>query len=237
MTTASAVAVESPIAIEVPAEADPAPAPAETAPVDEDDSLPAVGRVWEGGSQSLTMMFKKSNTPRPAAAEPSAAPVDNGEFSGLMGRLISALEEKGPSWPAFVKSATITGIDDGVVTLRYPPTEEMTLKMLDRNGKKETIQQLLSELMGRPIGIRTVLDPNAPADEPAAVQTAAAPSRKPSFSQASKAAAPPPPPAAETGIRLTQELKDQLKLDPLIAAVIKELGGEIVKVEEGEGTK
>jgi hypothetical protein len=126
----------------------------------------------------------------------------------------------------------MVGVTDGIATFRYPSTDEMTVKMLDRNGKKETIQQVLSELMRQPIGIRAEVDPNPP-DEATAATAAPPPARKPSFAQAAKAAATPlPAPAPEPGIRLTPELKEELKADPLIAAVIKELGGEIIKVEE-----
>jgi hypothetical protein len=41
----------------------------------------------------------------------------------------------------------------------------------------------------------------------------------------------PPSPDAPEPLRLTPEVKEALRADPLVAAVMQHLGGEIVKVE------
>ena len=94
--------------------------------------------------------------------------------------------------------------------------------MLDRNGKKELIQRELSQIVGSDVSIRIEIEPAAPSPP----EAEAPPRREP-------APVPPAPASAviTTSIRLTPELKEQLRSDPLVAAVIDELGGEIVKVE------
>jgi hypothetical protein len=103
--------------------------------------------------------------------------------------------------------------------------------MLDRNGKKDVIRDELSKLLEHPVGVaievsggeEVVTAPVAPR------QVAPAPSRAPARTQNQPVMQSVP---VSQGIRITSELKESLRENnPLIAGVMMELGGEIVKVE------
>jgi hypothetical protein len=94
--------------------------------------------------------------------------------------------------------------------------------MLDRNGKKDTIKEILTGLLKQNVGVRFELEP-APEPEPA----------EPQAEPAVRRSAPPPAaaPAPVEHVRVTPEMKEALRADPLVAAVMRYLNGEIVKVE------
>jgi hypothetical protein len=119
------------------------------------------------------------------------------------------------------------GVHDGRAVIRYPHGHESMLKMLDRNGKKEQIRDAFTQLLGKDVGIAFECDEagaTEPAPQPAAVPSPPAP--------VATAAQKQPTPPAEPQIRVTAELCASLRdSDPMIRAVMEELGGEIVRVE------
>ncbi len=206
---------------------------------DDDDDLPRPGKVWDASGPSLSEMLKQqaslaegpSAAPAPietVAPESDVVPVDAKDLAGVWDRLLSALAAKGRGLPPLLAGAKLVGIQDGQAILRYPQSQEMLVRMIDRNGKKDTIREVLSGLLKQNVGLKFELVEEPSPAEPPAAAPAAAPVRPPQR----PAARPAPPPAVpEPAIRITDELRQQLAQDELIKAVIEKLGGEIVKVE------
>jgi DNA polymerase-3 subunit gamma/tau len=202
---------------------------------EEDDDLPRPGKVWDSSGPSLAELLKQRSGAAPASSAsspPAAAPVASnvepvriGDLDELRDKLLSALAHKGPSLAALLKDATLVGIENDQAILRYAHDQEPLVKMLDRNGKKETIRDVLSALIGKAVSLKFELaaappEPAAPTPAPAAAPRKPAPR----FT-------PPPAPIPEPTIRITEEIKQQLMNDELIKAAVETLGGEIVKVE------
>ncbi|HMB94715.1 MAG TPA: DNA polymerase III subunit gamma/tau, partial [Tepidisphaeraceae bacterium] len=172
----------------------------------------------EGGrmkDEENAPVHPSSFIPHPSNIEP----VDPNDLTAVWNRLLSTLAAQGPSLPPLLAKATFTGIEDGKAILSYPRDQETVVRILDRNGKKETICTVLSELLHQNVGVKfqltDVIEEPSPVREP----------RRVAVRHSS------PPPAPETAIRITEELRSELRSDPLINAIMKNLGGEIVKVE------
>ena len=143
-------------------------------------------------------------------------------------RLLDVLSKKGPGIPSILSHGELKSIgDDNVVIQFSSPT---FAAMLDRNGKKDVIRDELSTLLARPVGVAIEVSEEIES-APAAVapRPTPAPSPKPAFRPTAPVMQSVP---VSTGLRLTSELKEELReKNPLIAAVMTELGGEIVRVE------
>ena len=209
---------------------------ASTPSEEEDAALPAVGKVWEGsGPTSIFAAFKKA-PPKPVAPPPSEAParsdsvgpVDRKNFDDLLNRLRSAAAAEQPTVVGFLDGAKIIEDDGSTFTIEWPKNYEMSAKMLDRNGKRESLQTVLGRLVGEPAGIRLTVSDRI--EEPPPRPTPAAANWKP---KTAPAAAPEPVAPQNPGIIVTDELRAELAAsDPLIKALGDVLGGRVVKIEE-----
>jgi DNA polymerase-3 subunit gamma/tau len=186
----------------------------------DDDDLPRPGKVWDNSGPSLVELLKQ----QPARAESNIEAVDSNDLAGVWNRLLKALETKGPSVVGLLGSAKFLGVQDGHAVLQYPQDQETVVRLLERNGKKETIRDVLSGLLSQNIGLKFEFD--TAVAEPPPVAKAPAPPR-PQLQRTAVRYTPPPEPVT----RVTPEQKEQLGKDELIRAVIDTLGGEIVKVE------
>jgi DNA polymerase III subunit gamma/tau len=217
----------------------PMPAPAAVAVADDDDdddALPAVGRVWEDGPKpSLSTIMapakqhERQATPaeRPAA-EANVEAVDPSGLPGTWQALLAMLAKHGPSLQGLLSQGRFVGIEEGRAVIRYSKNQEMTVRLLEKNGKREMIAAALTELRSEPTGVRFEVEAG---EGEATVAIAAAATQVAPRRATSAAPAPPPEPVASApSIRLTPELRAELEADPLIRAVI-EMGGNIVKVE------
>ena len=112
--------------------------------------------------------------------------------------------------------------------VRFAHDHDAVLRMLDRNGKKDAIKEILTQLLHQTVGVKFELEPAPSAPE----REAAQPEPR---AVAMRRSAPPPPPSEPGPVsapsRITPEMKESLRADPLVAAVMQHLGGEIVKVE------
>ncbi|WP_428940012.1 DNA polymerase III subunit gamma/tau [Fontivita pretiosa] len=208
---------------------------------EDDDALPAVGKVWNPSGPSLSELLRQQQSAADAAAQsPDAATepdVSSAEqppdLSSLWKRLIALLASKGPGLTALLKDATLAGIEDGLAIVRYPPGHEPAVRMLDRNGKKDVIRDALSELLKQKVGVKFEVGGEAEAaparqrDEPPVAASSPAMPRR----QVARYTPAPPPAPLEPTVKITEELRQQLRSDELIRAVMDMLGGEIVKVE------
>jgi DNA polymerase-3 subunit gamma/tau len=198
---------------------------------DDDDDLPRPGKVWSGPSLAeLARQPIKASVPSPVAAPASnVEAVDPSNLPAIWQAMLTLLATKGPALAPLVEGGRFVGVQDGRAVIRYPHGHETMLKMLDRNGKKEQIRDAFTQVLGESVGIAFECDSEAIAEAPATPATVPPP-------QVSVAATPPPQKQqnmpADSQIRLTAELCASIRdSDPLIRAVIEELGGEIVRVE------
>jgi len=145
----------------------------------------------------------------------------------LMGLIIAA---------AIGMLVSVDRIENGQAVVKFPSGKDFLLKLLDRNGKRESVAQAFTQLLGTEIGVRFIIDDtaSAPPPPPATPTTrngSPVPVR-PTAKPALQAPTPPPMPEAPA-VRLTQEMKDAIyQEDPLVKTIVDQLGGEIVKIEE-----
>jgi DNA polymerase-3 subunit gamma/tau len=197
---------------------------------DEADALPAVGKVFDGERRSLGAIFASSRglQPRMPSPEPSnVSTVDSGEFAPVMQRLRAAMRQHGSGYEGILVHGQIVALANGQATIRYSHQHEASARMLERNGKREAVQQVLSELINEPVGLTIEVE-----EEPEGESLVPVPptSRvlQPRIS-ARVAQEPPPPPAAPP---LTAEQKQKiLETDPFVRATVELFGGEIVKAD------
>ena len=218
-----------------PAAAQLSPALSPSAPVavedDDDDALPAVGKVWDNSGPSLSELLKQAEG---TSSEPQAnvEPVQSTDITGIWSRLLEVLEAKaGPSLPPLLEHAQLSAIEQDTAVLRFTAEHRVTANMLDRNGKKELVRDALAEVLNRAVALKIDVEPSPEPQRPTRPAALTAPPRRQRDIRAELAAAAEAAPAHETPNRLTAELKQQVASDPLVAAVMRELGGEIVKVE------
>lgn len=218
-----------------------APSPKPQGPTDEPDELPAVGRVWEGGgATSIFNAFKKNQgaPPKNSAAPPweqqptpqksdNLAPVDPSNFETLMQRFHNAAFEQAPTIAGFLEGGRIIDVNAGTVTLEYPKNFEASARMLDRNGKRESLQEVLSTLLGKPTGLKfSISDQELVIEKPKPEKPAA-----PQWEKRTSTPAPEPVPVNQ-GIPVTEELRvDLMQNNPLIKSIAETFGARVVKVE------
>jgi DNA polymerase-3 subunit gamma/tau len=210
---------------------------------EDDDALPAVGKVWNPSGPSLSELLRQHHCPEDSTSQRTESAPDSGvssadhsaDLSSVWQRLMTALASKGPGLTALLKDAMLAGIEDGLAIVRYPPGHEPAVRMLDRNGRKDLIRDALSELLKQKVGVRFEVGCSSErsAAQPPGASPLAAPSRTAPRRQAARhtPAPPPAPPPTEPTVKITEELRQQLRSDELIRAVMDVLGGEIVKVE------
>ena len=231
--------------------------PRPTASDEDDDDLPRPGKVWDNSGPSLSELLKQQRAaptgpPAPAAA-PAPAPIaasspegsnvesiDPNDLPGVWKSLLDLLAEKGPGLPGLLSHGRFIGVDEqNRAVIRYGKQHETFVKMFERNGKKDQVREAFSKVLKQNVGIAFDLDPD---EEPSSVATMSAPATQPKPMPAKAGtplnapvrreipAAPPPAPAAS---RPTPEQIEALRAsDPLIKALMDEMGATIMKVEE-----
>jgi hypothetical protein len=218
---------------------------------DEDDDLPRPGKVWDNSGPSLSELLKQQRAapaPPPAPSPVAAGPpevsnveaIDPNDLPGVWKSLLDLLAEKGPGLPGLLSHGRYIGVDEqNRAVIRYGKQHETFVKMFERNGKKDQVREAFSKVLKQNVGIAFDLDPDEAAT--ASVGTMPAP---PSQARAmpAKAATPlnapvrreiPAPPPAPAASRPTPEQIEALRAsDPLIKALMDEMGATIMKVEE-----
>jgi hypothetical protein len=196
--------------------------------------------VWEGGgATSIFGAFKKNQAAQPSkpAAPPweqqpggqtsdNLAPVDRNNFDALMQRFHNAASEQAPTVAGFLEGGRIIDVASGTVTLEYPKNYEASARMLDRNGKRESLQEVLSSLLGEPTGLKfSISDQELIVEKPKPERPASPPWEK-------KSAPAPEPAPVNQGIPVTEELRVELmQKNPLIKSIAEAFGARVVKVE------
>jgi DNA polymerase-3 subunit gamma/tau len=201
---------------------------------EDDDALPAVGKVWDDGAPKLSLATILAQAKKQEAASAPAGnvePVDTSNMPGVWKALLELVAKHGASLQGLLSQGRFVGVEDGRAVIRYSKSQETTVRLLERNGKRELVSEALTEVLSQPTGVKFEIDASEEASGGAAVAASPAQVSRPApnarMAVASPSpAAPPEPPS----VKLTPELRAELEADPLIRAVI-ELGGSIVKVE------
>jgi DNA polymerase-3 subunit gamma/tau len=202
---------------------------------DNDDALPAPGRVWEGPKESLSAMMAKhvaSINSEIANVGPVPVANPNGDLGQKWKQLLSLV---GPAMSGVLQHGELVAVEDGLAVIRFGHQHETFVKRLELNGKKEAIRESLTKVMEQPTGVRFEIATAAIAAPPAPAPSAAPTPAAPAETQR-RAAAPQPAPMANEGsnaTRVTEEMRTNFyKNDPLVRAVVDQLGGNIIKFEE-----
>lgn len=174
---------------------------------------------------------KKNDPPAPVMREvqPSnVQPVGPNDLPAVWTKVLELISQRGPTLLALVEKGELVGIEDGQALVRYNKQHETFVRMLDRNGKKDILRDALTEARGESTGVKFDVDETAPDSN---VEVSKPPARPPIPSRGGQSAAPPPI-APTPSIRLTPEMIASLRAEPLIKAIIEDLAGTVVKVEE-----
>ncbi len=190
-----------------------------------DDDLPRPGKVWDSSGPSLSELMKQHESPgEPASAGgPNIEPVTAADLPTTWQRLLEALGTKSAGIPSLLSHGELKSIGDNTAVIQFSDSTLAT--MLDRNGKKDLIRDELSRLLEKPIGIAIeVVERTEP--------EAAPQPQRPRVERPVVNETAPTQAIAIPTIRVTPELKTELReKNPLIAAIMTELGGDIVRVE------
>ena len=199
-----------------------------------------------------TRSDKRTRLRSSPAESPNIEPATAQNLPEVWQRLLEALAARGPALHSLVIHGKLTAIDDGRAVISYEKKHETFVKLLDRNGKKDVVRDILSQIAGKPLGVKfdiTATDATEPMAAPAmpssSISTAvmeaptaiAQPPRPQPRREPVRMAVEPPPQAAPPSnvVRITPELKESLRnSEPLIKAIMDELGADIVKVEAAE---
>jgi DNA polymerase-3 subunit gamma/tau len=206
---------------------------------DDDDDLPRPGKVWTGPSLA-EMAREAAAKSAPAAPAPSNSnssnvePVDPSDLPAVWQSLLNLLAAQSSMVHPLLTPARLVGIEDGRAVIRYGPQHDTFVKMLERNGKKDLVREKLTEVLGQAIGVKFEVD--ASAEAAIAPAEAAAPrpairNRATPRSSSQPAPAEPSPAPAAPAIKLTPELIESLRNEPLIKSLMDNMGATIVKVE------
>jgi hypothetical protein len=143
-----------------------------------------------------------------------------------MDRLHAAASEQSPTAATFLEGGKIISVAPGNITVEYPKNLAASARMLDRNGKRESLQQVLSDLLGEPTGIKLEVSDVEVIEE-----------KPPTPERRVHRPAPASSPQAESapvnqGLPLTDELRTEiLQNNPLIKSIAEAFNARVVKVE------
>ena len=213
--------------------------------------LPRPGKVWDDSGPSLSELLARRNTsaggeesgPEASASEPGVevgdAPAESfgnvepviagGDLSAAWGELLESMKGQ-QGLHGVLSNAQLVGVEDDQAVIRFSRSFATFTKMLEKNGKKDLLRESLSKSLGRAVGVRfeieevgAVVETPANGSEARPVTQRAAPPRPAPV----EATVPSGPPA----VRITPELVEQMKSDPLVAAVMENFNATPVKIE------
>jgi DNA polymerase-3 subunit gamma/tau len=190
--------------------------PADTDDADDDDSLPAPGKVWDGPKQSLASLMAKS------AESPNIAAIEPGDLPAQWQAMLDLLSKQGPALHGIMSQGKFEGVEDGRAVIRVSRIHETFIRRLESNGKREAIREVVSTVLKQQVGVRFELEDAPAIAAPATVrrQVAATPTSSPAIEPTNT-------------FRITDEFRAKLyEGEPLIRAIVDQLGGTVVKFEE-----
>jgi DNA polymerase III gamma/tau subunit len=196
---------------------------------EEDDDLPAPGKVWESGGPSLVEMMKSGPVvveAKPVVEKSNVEAVDEKDLAAVWGKLVNVLKsEDRHSLASIVEQGELVAVEEYQAVIRYSADRQTFLSMMDRNGKKELVGEVISRVIGRAVGVKLELDAKAAVKAPAVDKPAPAASAK-------VEPAPVAPVIRAPETRLTPEQIAEAQKRPLVAALMKKFDASIVRISE-----
>jgi hypothetical protein len=163
--------------------------------------------------------------------------VDPANLPAVWQQLIQLVAEKGAMFQALVTPGRLVAIEDGRAIIRYAAKDDTCVKLLERNGKKDIVRDKLSEVLRQSVGVKFEIDAAGDAAAPIPVQEASPAVRQSPVGRTPMKSAPPsapdepaPMPAAPA-VKITPQLIESLRAEPLVRALMDQMGAQIVKVE------
>ena len=213
---------------------------------EEDDDLPRPGKVWDASGPSLKELLALEaakaelvqnvetvvHAPKAAEAFSNVEAVSENDLGAMWKSLLEMMTPHGPALHSLLAHGTFSEVRDGQALIRYSKKNETFTKLLDRNGKKDLVRDGLSKLLGKPVGVRFMVDEAVGDVEAVGVVPPSVPAPR-AAPHGTRASAPvePPTPAGPPAIRITPELVEQMRQDPLVALVIDKFNATLVKIE------
>jgi DNA polymerase-3 subunit gamma/tau len=167
-------------------------------------------------------------------AEPEASnvePVDAQDLRAVWSKLLGTIGRTHKTVAPLLEAGRIEQFErdgpGGRVKVVYPFDARMHVGLLDRNGKKEAVADVLGKLLGLdqpPVLDLHVLDPDPEPDAPLDPEPAGPAKPHPSDFTDTDSPSRPAPNAPPTDL--------DLEADPLVQAAIRELGARVVQVED-----
>jgi DNA polymerase-3 subunit gamma/tau len=206
---------------------------------DTDDDLPQPGRVWTGPSlkellaqQSAVAASMKADVPAsPSSDGSNVESVDPANLPGVWQALLNLLSEKGMGLAGAVSHGRLVGLDDGTARIRFSRQHDTFVRMFEKNGKKEAIRDAFSQVLQQTVGVAFEVDGEGGSTAVATAAPIATASQSRPGVVRREVSPEPDAPAAQASARLTPELRESAERDPLVRAILEQLGGTVVKVE------
>jgi DNA polymerase III gamma/tau subunit len=201
----------------------------ESSAQDDDDDLPAPGKVWEGPSLGAMMAAQSATSavPQKKPELSNVEPIDPSDLPGQWRAMLALLAQQGSALHGMLSQGRFIGVEDGRAVIRVSKVHETFIKRLEQNGKKDIVREVVSTVLKEPVGVRFEVE------EPAVAT--AAPARRANVAEL-PAARPAPitgPEPVNSTVRLSEEMRNKLyQTEPLVRAIVDQLGGTIIKLEE-----
>jgi DNA polymerase III gamma/tau subunit len=226
----------------------PAPEPAVAADVpaavattfpntDEDDDLPRPGKVWDGPSLKSLLAEERARSaeaalaPAPAASpEANVEAVSSADLPGVWKALLQLVAAQAQGLHGLLSHGRLAGIEDGLAVIRYGAQHQTFVKMLEKNGKKEVVREAIGQVLKQNVGVKFEVESGEGEKDPMPAETGrpAGNGRAETAPAASRPAAPAPTPVVRVTPEMVQSLREK---EPLVRALMDELGAQIIKVE------
>jgi len=131
-----------------------------------------------------------------------------------------------------LSNAQFVGVQDDQAVIRFSRSFATFTRMLEKNGKKDLLRESLSKSLGKPVGVRFEIE-----EEPQGVEDGSKAQAAPVQRPVPPLRAAAPEPAVASGppsIRITPELVEKMRSDPLVGAVMENFNATPVKIEEAQ---
>ncbi len=175
-------------------------------------SGPQVGQLNEG------------NSARPTSLD-NVEPVNVDGLPEQWKAMLDLLAKQGAALHGILSHGKFIGVEDGQAVIRMSKAHETFIRRLESNGKKDMIRGIVSQVLREQVGVRFDLDQTN--------EVAVAPSAAPAVVRSVPVLAAVPAAPMEPVVRITEELRNKLyEGEPLIRAVVDQLGGKVIRFEE-----
>jgi DNA polymerase-3 subunit gamma/tau len=216
----------------------PAPAPAVE---DDSDNLAAPGKVWFDSGPPLDELLRQHEASQGSApSDPEPAHLGNveivpaGDLQAVWDRLYAAIEARKADIAGLLHQGRLISLENAQAVIRYPSGARASAAILERNGKREIVSEVLGGLLGRRTAVRIEVEPEQVSEAPA--PELASPKR--SFHKPDPRTIEAQPLPVDSGAaRVTAEQKQDLRSRfPLVDALMRQLACDVVRIDPDDGS-